>query len=225
MSHVRTCVARRKSTRRPVGVPVKIKVPDQQVPCVIEGDDGKPIGCSRAYQSARLVPPELAEVASGLPPEVAPGEAALVVVCRSGPQVVKDILGQLELMGIECLPGAPEALGVAVSVDKSPLTLGPTMLFFGLADLAVGAGDLVFELPAVPPQPTGPCGDAAGQPPYQEDHKSQQCGHGGPAPRTAPRPLPGRDRPAQDRPAVEKPSNPDFSPYVLNRVSCYVISV
>ena len=112
--------------------------------------------------------PKLREVTSGLPPEVAPRELG-TLRAGHGLDFVEDVLGQLNLVGVERLAGAAKAGGVAVPVCVLLAILGDLSLAVGLVFLFVGTGDLALELAIVPGEPARPRGNAGDQAAREQD--------------------------------------------------------
>ena len=141
---------------RAIGGHIGPEVPDQRLACDVACDEHCAICRDQRWIDRRFMPPELSEVSRGLAPEIAPGEARRRVFAELGRDLMEDVLGQLDLAGIERLASATQAGGDAVSVGVLLALLGDLLRFLGLRRLGVGTGDVDLELPVVPGEPACP---------------------------------------------------------------------
>ena len=118
---------------------------------------------------------------------------------------MEDVLGQLDLVGLQRLVGAAEALGVKVALDQRRLFPGDPGLLFGLFRLPVCPGDFGLEQAVVPLQPARPGGHSPDGRQAHDHGNGQKRGVSRPAAGQAVRPLPRRGRPAVDRLAGQEP--------------------
>ena len=121
------------------------EVPGQDLALRIAGCERLAVRRRRHVPYVGLVPPELRELAVSPPPEMAPGEVTRVESAGVRLDVVKDVLRQLDLAGVESPPREPEVFGVMVAVSETLALCGDKAMLRGFERVLVGSGDLDLE--------------------------------------------------------------------------------
>jgi hypothetical protein len=80
-----------------------------------------------------------------LPPEIPPCEAARIEAIDFGLDVVKDVLGQLDLAGIKGPSCQSQAFRIVMTIGQTPALFGNKAMLVGFPGVPVGAGNLNFK--------------------------------------------------------------------------------